>query len=105
MPGAGYARSLVREVESTRVRHHTLTGQRRHSLRNGFNGLLRALPGEPGFLATIPAQCGALSRVNASVGASTARFPKFVRHLRPHFHELRKAQGSSKFKISVPLSI
>jgi hypothetical protein len=27
----------------------------RPSLRNGFNGLFRALPGEPGFFATIPA--------------------------------------------------
>ena len=23
-------------------------------MRNGFNGVLRALPGEPGFVATIP---------------------------------------------------
>jgi hypothetical protein len=47
-------------------------------------GLLRALPGEPGFLATIPAQCEALSRVDASVGASGPRgftvrkIPSFV---------------------------
>ena len=35
-----------------------------------FYGLLRALPGEPGFVVTIAAQCDALSRVDASVGAS-----------------------------------
>ena len=71
MPGAGYARSLVREVESTRVRHHRLTGQRRHSLRNGFNGLLRARIGEPGFLVTIPDVTRKRHRrVDASVGTS-----------------------------------
>jgi hypothetical protein len=34
--------------------HHRFTGKRRHSLRNGFNGLLRALPGEPGLLSPSP---------------------------------------------------
>src|SRR5271169_1454251 len=33
--------------------HHRFAGSRRHSLRGGFNGFLRALPGEPGFVATI----------------------------------------------------
>jgi hypothetical protein len=40
-------------VKSIRVTHHRFTGSIRPSLRNGFNGLFRALPGEPGFLATI----------------------------------------------------
>jgi hypothetical protein len=30
-------------------------GITRRFLRNGFNGLFRALPGEPGFVVTIPA--------------------------------------------------
>jgi hypothetical protein len=33
----------VRCLESTRVSHHRSTGFTQHSLRNGFNGLLRAL--------------------------------------------------------------
>jgi hypothetical protein len=39
------------KVESTRVRNHRLTGNTRHSLRNGFNGLLRALPGDEFLLS------------------------------------------------------
>jgi hypothetical protein len=70
MPGAGYARSLVREVESTRVSQHRLTGQRRHSLRDGFNGLFRARIGEPGFLVTIDVTRKRHRRVDASVGTS-----------------------------------
>ena len=59
-------------VQNKKAHELVTAGRRfvRHSPRNGFNGLLRALPGEPGFLATIPAQCEALSRVDASVGAS-----------------------------------
>jgi hypothetical protein len=68
--GRQRTRSLACKIKSTRVSHHRFTGKHRHSLRNGFNGLLRALPGEPGLLSPYPAQCKALSRVNASVGAS-----------------------------------
>src|SRR5579872_1367125 len=59
-------------VQNKKAHELVTAGRRfaRHSPRNGFNGLLRALPGEPGFLSTIPAQCEALSRVDASVGAS-----------------------------------
>jgi hypothetical protein len=53
MPGARRARSRVWCVESTRVSHHGYAGTARHSPRNGFNGLLRDLLGEPGFLATV----------------------------------------------------
>ena len=43
-PGARCTRSLVRKAESTRVSHHRFTGIiTRPSLRNGFNGFLRAL--------------------------------------------------------------
>jgi hypothetical protein len=70
MPGADAPAALRVRIENTQVSHHRFTGSHRHSLRNGFNGLLRALPGEPGFVVTIPAQCEALSRVDASVGAS-----------------------------------
>src|ERR1035437_4546003 len=40
----------VRSVESTRGSRHRFTGITRPSLRNGFNGLLRALPGDRAFL-------------------------------------------------------
>ena len=46
MPGARCARSLACSVKNTRVSHHGHTGFTRHSPRNGFNGFLRALPGD-----------------------------------------------------------
>ena len=60
----------VQNEKSTRVSHHRFTGQHRHSLRNGFNGLLRALPGDRAFLSPSPAQCEASSRVDISVEMS-----------------------------------
>jgi hypothetical protein len=38
--------ALRAKVESTQASHHGHTGNTRHSLRNGFNGFLRALPGD-----------------------------------------------------------
>ena len=55
MPGAQCARSRACSVENTRVSHHGHTGNTRHSPRNGFNGLLRALPGDRAFLSPSPA--------------------------------------------------
>jgi hypothetical protein len=46
MPGARCARSRACSVVNTRVSHHGHTGKRPASPRNGFNGLLRALPGD-----------------------------------------------------------
>src|SRR3984893_4223933 len=46
MPGARCARSRAWCVVNTRVSHHGHTEITRHSLRNGFNGFLRALPGD-----------------------------------------------------------
>ena len=40
----------------------------RPSLRNGFNGFLRALLGDRSFVATVP--CGWLRKLDASLGAS-----------------------------------
>src|SRR5258708_39023839 len=45
-PGARCARSRACSVVNTRVSHHGHTGITRHSPRNGFNGLFRALPGD-----------------------------------------------------------
>src|SRR5258706_15423864 len=50
MPGARCARSRACSVVNTRVSHHGNTGIPRHSPRNGFNGFLRALPGDRAFL-------------------------------------------------------
>ncbi len=44
--GRRCARSRAWWVVSTRVSHHGHTGITRHSPRNGFNGFLRALPGD-----------------------------------------------------------
>jgi hypothetical protein len=97
MPGADAPAALRARIENTQVSHHRLTGSHRHSLRNGFNGLFRALPGEPGFVVTIPAQCKALSRVDASVGASVAPFPKFVCYSRPTFTNFGKLGATAIF--------
>jgi hypothetical protein len=72
MPGASNAPAASR----AKNRKHTskvTTGSLGNAgipCASGFNGLLRALPGEPGFLATIPAQCEALPQVDISVGIS-----------------------------------
>src|ERR1700694_5505843 len=57
MPGARCARSLVCEISKAYEHsHHGHTGITRHSLRNGFNKLLRALPGDRAFLPPSPAE-------------------------------------------------
>jgi hypothetical protein len=48
--------------------HHRISRIIRHSLRDGFNGVLRALPGEPGFLAPITSRSYCL--LDTSVGVS-----------------------------------
>ena len=51
MPGARRARSLACENKKAHERsHHGYAGSARHSLRNGFNGFLRALLGDRAFL-------------------------------------------------------
>ena len=42
------------KVESTRVSHHGYTGSPGIPARNGFNGFLRALPGDRAFLSPSP---------------------------------------------------
>src|ERR1019366_2208161 len=72
--GAGNAgrpmrpRSRVQDVIESAHEHTGHTGIARHSPRNGFNGVYRALPGAPGFLATVarvPSR-----RLDTSVGVS-----------------------------------
>ncbi len=67
MPGARCARSRAWCVVNTRVSHHGHTGNTRHSPRNGFNGLLRALPGDR---ACLPPSSAVARQLDTSVGAS-----------------------------------
>jgi hypothetical protein len=46
--------ALCAKVESTQVVTTVTPENARHSPRNGFNGFLRALPGEPGLLSPSP---------------------------------------------------
>jgi hypothetical protein len=80
MPGARCARSLAcKNKKAYEHSHHGHTGITRHSLRNGFNSFLRALPGDRAFLPPSSADIGwsapgradfASARLDASVGAS-----------------------------------
>ena len=54
MPDARRTRSLVCKGRKHTSRRHRFAGVTRHSLRNGFNGLLRALPGDRAFLSPSP---------------------------------------------------
>ena len=77
------ARAMI-AIERTRVSHHEYTGNTRHSPRNGFNGFLRALPGDRACLPPSFAKI-AFRKLDASVGASgphdfTVRFSI----VRPH---------------------
>ena len=57
MPGARYTHSLVRKMREAHERsRHGYTEISRHSLRDGFNGFLRALPGDRALLAPSPAR-------------------------------------------------
>ena len=57
MPGAGCARSLACKIKKAHEHsHHGHTGITRHSLRNGFNGFLRDLPGDRAFLSPSSAE-------------------------------------------------
>jgi hypothetical protein len=54
MPGADAPAAARVLVVSTRVSHHGHSGITRHSPRNGFNSLFRALPGDRAFLPPSP---------------------------------------------------
>ena len=56
MPDASARPQPCVRIEKAHKRsHHGHTGNARHSPRNGFNGFLRDLPGEPGLLSPSPA--------------------------------------------------
>jgi hypothetical protein len=57
MPGAQCARSLACKMKKAHEHsHHGHTENTRHSPRNGFNGFLRALPGDRACLPPSPAE-------------------------------------------------
>jgi hypothetical protein len=90
MPGARCARSRACSVVNTRVSHHGHTGTTRHSPRNGFNGFLRALPGDRAFLSPSPANY--FRKLDAGVEASgphdfTVRM-RPVRQRAAHVHRI-----------------
>ena len=68
MPGARCTRSRAWCVVNTRVSHHGYTGSPGIPARNGFNGFLRALPGDRALFVTVAGKL--LHRLDASVGAS-----------------------------------
>jgi hypothetical protein len=69
MPGARCTRGRACSVVSTRVSHHRSTGIIRHSLRDGFNGFLRTLPGDRACLP--PSQADrSFRQLDTSVGVS-----------------------------------
>src|ERR1700726_1477342 len=78
MPGARCTRSRAWSVVNTRVSHHGYTGSPGIPARNGFNGFLRALPGDRALLPPSPADMACqspvgptcLRKLDASVGAS-----------------------------------
>jgi hypothetical protein len=70
-PGARCTRSLAWELKKPHEHsHHRFTGVTRPSLRNGFNGLFRALPGDRALLPPSFAQGLPPRKLDASVGAS-----------------------------------
>jgi hypothetical protein len=81
--GRRCARSRACSVVNTRVSHHGHTGITRHSPRNGFNGFLRALPGDRAFLSP------------SSGGVASARLDAGVEASGPHDFTVRKVALSS----------
>jgi hypothetical protein len=68
MPGADAPAAARVLVVSTRVSHHGHTGITRHSPRNGFNSLFRALPGDRAFLPPSPPRSLLLENLTPASG-------------------------------------
>jgi hypothetical protein len=71
MPGADAPAAARGVVGSTRVSHHGHTGITRHSPRNGFNSLFRALPGDRAFLPPSPRGYRRVRPVRADIASAT----------------------------------
>jgi len=67
MPGARCAHSLVCEmIKAHKYSHHGHTGITRHSPRDGFHSLYRALPGDRAFLPPSPSGIAPQGLISAS---------------------------------------
>src|SRR5215471_18745166 len=92
MPGDGLAHGPPANRKAGGS-YHRFSQIIRHSLRDGFNGVLRTLPGEPGFLA--PVTCGSIRRLDTSVGVSGPHdFAVRQNAVRPHEKLARVAFAS-----------
>ena len=70
-PGADAPAAARGVVGSTRVSHHGHTGITRHSPRNGFNSLFRALPGDRACLPPSPRGYRRVRPVRADIASAT----------------------------------
>jgi hypothetical protein len=77
----------VRMKKAHEHSHHRYAETFRHSPRDGFNGLFRALPGVPGLIATVA--CGITRKLDTSVGVSG-----------PHDFAVRIVSLASRFNAS-----
>ena len=68
MPDARRTRSLVCKGRKHTSIRHRFAGITRHSLRNGFNGLLRALPGDRALLPPSPLRSLLLKNLTPASG-------------------------------------
>src|SRR6202035_2614068 len=93
MPGARCTRSLVCSVlVAHECSHHGRTGTPGIPARNGFNGLLRALPGDRALLSPSPALLHADLRSGSFVSvacASARRLDAGVEASGPHDFAVR----------------
>jgi hypothetical protein len=70
MPGARCTRSRACRVDSTRVSHHGRTGTPGIPARDGFNGVLRALPGDRALLSPSSPRSLLLKNLTPTIEAS-----------------------------------
>jgi hypothetical protein len=84
MPGARRTRSLVCKVESTRVSRHGRAGSPGIPARNGFNGFLRALPGDRALLSPSSADHSANLTPASRRQDHTTRRPRQRRSSKAH---------------------
>jgi hypothetical protein len=101
--GAGNAGRLARPQPRTRKKAYQLVtagSPKRSGIPCAM--VLRLTPRSSrrsGFLVTLAGHDARhRRRLDVSVETTVARFPKFVRNLRPRLHELRKANGNRNFR-------
>ena len=83
--------ALRAKGESTQASHHGHAGNTRHSPRNGFNGLFRALPGDRACLPPSPVKSFSPNLTPASGRQDHTTSPSASKRLRqraPHVHRI-----------------